>query len=125
MTDAIGDGWEGAQLAVIEDGDEDGDIDGSQPIFKGALANNEKAGGESLRLKVDTCYRIVADGGMWMEEFRWGVGHSTVKVENTTTFTARNTEVIESKATWSAPANCSFSSKPQTGRCLIFGQSFE
>ena len=105
MVDAIGDGWEGAQIAVIENGVSDG----SQPIFKDSLASNEKARGESLCLSVDTCYRIVVDGGMWMNEIRWGIGHSTAKTENTTTFMARNAELIESKATWLAPANCSFS----------------
>ena len=105
MADAIGDGWEGAQLAVIEDGD----ADGSQPIFKDTLARNEKARGESLCLNVDTCYRIVVDGGMWMNEIRWGIGHSTVKTENTTIFMARDADLIESKATWLAPADCSFS----------------
>ena len=105
MADAIGDGWEGAQLAVIEDGD----ADGSQPIFKDSLASNEKARGETLCLNSNTCYRIVVDGGMWMNEIRWGIGHSTVTTENATIFMARDADLIESKATWLAPADCSFS----------------
>ena len=105
MVDAIGDGWEGAQLAVIEDGD----ANGSEPIFKDSLAKNEKARGESLCLKTDTCYRIVVDGGMWMNEIRWGIGHTSAQTENSTSFMGRKTDFIESKASFLAPADCTFS----------------
>jgi len=107
MADAIGDGWEGTQLAIIEDSI--GDTDGGQTVFKGSLENNENARGESLCLKVDLCYRIIVDGGMWMQEVRWGIGHSSVQSENTDLFLARNTDLIQRKATRLAPADCSFS----------------
>ena len=105
MADTIGDGWEGAELSIAED---DGTGNASQPIFVSMLGVNEKARGVSLCLKTDTCYQIVVDGGMQMEEIRWGVGHTAIMAEDPSLFTAEDIDVIESKPTWLAPADCSF-----------------
>jgi len=105
MADIIGGGWEGAELSISED---DGTGNASQPIFVDALGANEKARGVSLCLKTDTCYQMVVDGGVRMEEIRWGVSHTAIMAEAPTLFTAENIEVIESRATWLAPADCSF-----------------
>ena len=104
MADIIGGGWEGAELSIAED---DGTGNASQPIFVDALGANERARGVSLCLKTDTCYRMVVDGGVRMEEIRWGVGHTAIMVEAPTLFTAEDIDV-ESRAMWLAPADCSF-----------------
>ena len=105
MADTVGDGWEGAEISIAED---DGTGNASQPIFVNSLGANEKVRGVSLCLKTDTCYQIVVDGGMWMEEIRWGVGHTAIMAEDPTLFTAEDIDVILSRATWLAPADCSF-----------------
>jgi len=107
MADAVGDGWEGAELSVAEDGGTGSSV---QPIFIDALGTNEKARGVGVCLEVGTCYRVVVDGGMFMEEIRWGIGHIKVTTEeDVTLFVTRDAELIESKAMWLAPADCSFS----------------
>ena len=45
---------------------------------------------------------------MSMEEIRWGVGHTAIMAEDPTLFTADDIDVIMSRATWLAPADCSF-----------------
>ena len=100
MYDQIGDGWGDARISVTE-------VSQDEPIFKGGINGFESESIRKMCLKTDACYSIVVEGGMWMEEIRWGIGHATELELPQAIFRSRNSQYT--KATWLAPADCTFS----------------
>jgi len=102
MYDQVGDGWGDARISITEMSQTI-----NEPIFKGGINGFESESIRNICLKTNVCYSIVVEGGMWMEEIRWGIGHVTEQELPQAIFRSRNSQ--STKATWLAPADCMFS----------------